>query len=156
MAIHSSILAWRIPWMEKPSRLQSTGSQRVGHNWATSPHLTSGWKVLWWLGVSGTLSVIHGRPERYWLSWNWVSLLESWALWGLIQELSPRRCSSVHKDTSGGGRIFLVHHDDCHYFSTPLLSVYVWIFVLRSGYQQAVRIQYLQLSGYSPCPYCNF
>ena len=37
MAIHSSILAWRIPWMEKPSRLQSTGSQRVGQDWATSP-----------------------------------------------------------------------------------------------------------------------
>jgi len=32
MAIHSSILAWRIPWMEKPGRLQTTGSQRVGHN----------------------------------------------------------------------------------------------------------------------------
>ena len=31
MAIHSSVLAWRIPRMEKPSRLQSTGSQRVGH-----------------------------------------------------------------------------------------------------------------------------
>ena len=29
MAIHSSILAWRIPWTEKPSRLRSTGSQRV-------------------------------------------------------------------------------------------------------------------------------
>ena len=27
MAIHSNILAWRLPWMEKPSRLQSTGSQ---------------------------------------------------------------------------------------------------------------------------------
>ena len=39
MAIHSSILAWRIPWMEKPSRLQSAGLQRVGHDWATSPHL---------------------------------------------------------------------------------------------------------------------
>ena len=37
MAIHSSILAWRIPWTEKPSRLQSTGLQRVGHDWATSP-----------------------------------------------------------------------------------------------------------------------
>ena len=37
MAVHSSILAWRIPWTEKPSRLQSTGSQRVRHNWATSP-----------------------------------------------------------------------------------------------------------------------
>ena len=32
MAIHSSILAWRIPWTEKPSRLQSTASQRVGHD----------------------------------------------------------------------------------------------------------------------------
>ena len=36
MGTHSSILAWRIPWMEEPGRLQSTGSQRVGHNWATS------------------------------------------------------------------------------------------------------------------------
>ena len=32
MATHSSILAWRIPWMEEPGWLQSTGSQRVGHN----------------------------------------------------------------------------------------------------------------------------
>ena len=36
MVTHSSILIWRIPWMEKPGRLQSTGSQRVRHNWATS------------------------------------------------------------------------------------------------------------------------
>ena len=32
MATHSSILAWRIPWIEEPGRLQSTGSHRVGHN----------------------------------------------------------------------------------------------------------------------------
>ena len=32
MAILSSILAWRIPWMEEPDRLQSMGSQRVGHD----------------------------------------------------------------------------------------------------------------------------
>ena len=32
MATHSSILAWRIPWMEEPGKLQSTGSQRVGHD----------------------------------------------------------------------------------------------------------------------------
>ena len=36
MATHSSTLAWKIPWTEKPGRLQSMGSQRVGHNWATS------------------------------------------------------------------------------------------------------------------------
>ena len=33
MATHSSILAWRIPSTEKPGRLQSIGSHRVGHNW---------------------------------------------------------------------------------------------------------------------------
>ena len=32
MVTHSSILAWSIPWTEEPGRLQSTGSQRVGHD----------------------------------------------------------------------------------------------------------------------------
>ena len=32
MATNSSILAWKIPWMEEPGRLQSMGSQRVGHD----------------------------------------------------------------------------------------------------------------------------
>ena len=32
MATHSSILAWKIPWMEEPGRLQSMGLQRVGHS----------------------------------------------------------------------------------------------------------------------------
>ena len=32
MAIHSSTLAWKIPWMEEPGRLQSMGLQRVGHD----------------------------------------------------------------------------------------------------------------------------
>ena len=40
MATHSSILAWRISWTEEPGRLQSTGSQRVGHDWATSLSLS--------------------------------------------------------------------------------------------------------------------
>ena len=36
IATHSSILAWRISWREEPGGLQSTGPQRVGHDWATS------------------------------------------------------------------------------------------------------------------------
>ena len=32
MATHSSILTWKIPWMEEPGRLQSMGLQRVGHD----------------------------------------------------------------------------------------------------------------------------
>ena len=34
MATHSTALAWKIPWMEKPGRLQSMGSQRVRHDWS--------------------------------------------------------------------------------------------------------------------------
>ena len=40
MATHSSTLAWKIPWAEEPSRLQSMGSQRVRHDWATSLSLS--------------------------------------------------------------------------------------------------------------------
>ena len=36
MATHSSILAWRIPWTGEPGRLQSMGSQRAGHDLATT------------------------------------------------------------------------------------------------------------------------
>ena len=41
MAIHPSILAWRIPWTEESGRLQSTGLQKVGHDRATSPSFFS-------------------------------------------------------------------------------------------------------------------
>ena len=40
MAIHSSIFAWKISWKEEPGGLQSMGSQRVGHNWATNTYLS--------------------------------------------------------------------------------------------------------------------
>ena len=40
MAIHSSTIAWKIPWTEELGRLQSMGSQRVGHDWATSLSLS--------------------------------------------------------------------------------------------------------------------
>ena len=49
MAPHSSTLAWKIPWAEEPGRLQSMGSLRVGHNWATSLSLFTftHWRRQW-------------------------------------------------------------------------------------------------------------
>ena len=47
MATHSSTLAQRIPWTEEPGRLQSTGSQRVGHVWATSLSLSLYERITW-------------------------------------------------------------------------------------------------------------
>ena len=40
METHSSMHAWRIPWTEESGRLQSIGSQRVEHDWATNTHNT--------------------------------------------------------------------------------------------------------------------
>ena len=51
MTIHSSILAWRIPWTEKPCRLQSMGSRRVGHNWSNLEHM----HAVTYLAVGGLL-----------------------------------------------------------------------------------------------------
>ena len=39
IAKYPSVLAWEIPWTEKPGRPQSMGSQRVGHNLATTQHV---------------------------------------------------------------------------------------------------------------------
>ena len=64
MVIHSSILAWRIPWMEKHGRLQSMGSQRVRHDWATSLHFT----------FSSYASIPHVLIEFHWRQaffFNW-------------------------------------------------------------------------------------
>ena len=62
MATHSSTLAWKIQWTEEPGGLQSMGSLRVGHNWATSLSLSTfmHWRrkcVLAWR-ISGT-----GEPD---------------------------------------------------------------------------------------------
>ena len=53
-AAHSSTLAWKIPWMEKPDRLLSMGSQRFGQDWAT--------KLPWWLRWQSVCRQC-GRPE---------------------------------------------------------------------------------------------
>ena len=51
VAIHSSILPWRNPWTEEPDGLQSMGSQRAGHVWATK-HSTAQHVGCWNLGCS--------------------------------------------------------------------------------------------------------
>ena len=56
MATHSSVLAWRIPWTEEPDRLQSIGSQRVGHDWSDLGHMHCA-KHFFPFCASGTTSV---------------------------------------------------------------------------------------------------
>ena len=84
MAPHSSILVWKIPWTEEPGRLQSVGSLRAGHDWATSLLLFTfmcwrrKWQPTtssclenprdvgaWWAAVYG---VAQSRTRLKWLS----------------------------------------------------------------------------------------
>ena len=84
MAPHSSTLAWKIPWLEEPGGLQSVGSLRVGHDWATSlslftfMHRRRKWQTTpcsclenprdggaWWAAVYG---VAQSQTRLKWLS----------------------------------------------------------------------------------------
>ena len=65
MAAHSSILAQEIPWTEEPGGLQSTGSQRVGHNWATSLKIFTLQLLLiayWMPGATPGTEGMHSPP----------------------------------------------------------------------------------------------
>ena len=73
MAPHSSTLAWKIPWMEEPGRLQSMGSLRVGHDWMTSLSLFTfmHWRRKW----QPTPVFLPGESQ------GWGSLV-GFRLWG--------------------------------------------------------------------------
>ena len=63
MATHSSTLACKIPWAEEPGRLQSMGSRRVGHDWATSLSLFTflHWRRKW----QPTPVFLPGEPQGW-------------------------------------------------------------------------------------------
>ena len=74
MATHSSTLAWKIPWTEEPGRLQSMGSQRVGHNWATSLSLFKDEEkatILYWsIPCSGGCILSQDFAFLFWWGWK--------------------------------------------------------------------------------------
>ena len=71
MAPHSSTLAWKIPWTEKPGRLQSMGSLRVGHDWESSLFTF----MHWWRKWQPTPVFLPGESQ------GWGSLVGC-HLWG--------------------------------------------------------------------------
>ena len=84
MATHSSFLVWRIPWTVEPGRLQSMGSQRVGHDWVTSLSFTffpdnccwllvSCYLPIFWEGFEGSLLGYH--HHLWWLECSQSSSL---------------------------------------------------------------------------------
>ena len=77
MAPHSSTLTWKIPWTEEPGRLQSMGSWRVGHDWATSLSLFTflHWRRKW----QPTLVFLPGESQGRGAWWAAVyGVAQSW------------------------------------------------------------------------------
>ena len=100
MAPHSSTLAWKIPWTEEPGRLQSMGSQRVGH-WATSFHFSlssigegNGNPLQCsclenpWTKEPGGLHTVRGVTKS----------------WTRLKRVSSPLATNVRVDPAGGGR----------------------------------------------------
>ena len=97
MATHSIILVWKIPWMEEPGTLQSMGSQRVGHDWATNTSLCfCFWSQLMYfcsVGIDGSPpgSPIPGILQARILEWVAISFPNAWKWKVKVKSLSRVR-----------------------------------------------------------------
>ena len=84
-SIHPSILAWRIPWTEKPGGLQSMGSQRVRHKWL-STHACSHMSGSWWTLASqmffeSLLNHVCSCPIDHWHQMVWTTQIQGVEKW---------------------------------------------------------------------------
>ena len=97
---HVSTLAWQIPWTEEPGRLQSIGSRRVGHDWATSHTLV--------------YSQSYGFPSSHIQTWE-LDHKESWApknwyFWIVVLEKtqeSPLDCKEIQPVNPKGNQFWI-------------------------------------------------
>ena len=106
MAPHSSTLAWKIPWTEEPGRLQSLGSRRVRHNWATSLSLFTfmHWRRTW----QPTPVFLPGNPrdgEAWWA-----------AVYGVAQ--SQTRLKQLSSSSSSTTNIMQLNHPETILYSS--------------------------------------
>ena len=118
MATHSSILAWRIPWAEEPGGLQSTGSQRVGHNWATSLHLSI--SKVFFLSWKHIISILY-QCDFYWLHSLLMNLQGSCS------------CSLLLNDTAVEVFVSLVCFPSHLFLEMSLMGQRVWTVLKFSG-----------------------
>ena len=135
MAPHSSTLAWNIPWTEEPGGLQSMGSLRVGHNWASSLSLFTfmHWRRKW----QPTPVFLPGESQGQWS-------LVGCCLWvrtesDMTEVREPRyynykllviwQIIICHTTSVTGLRTF-VHTHSCFYFFIKLRIIYWPLHVL--------------------------
>ena len=110
MATHFSTLAWKIPWTEKWCRLQSMGSQRVGHDWVTSLSLCNRSYLQHYL-IYDMCTVLPLPKPKIWFCVRTYRLLFLCPLWrqenwgtkrlGNIHEVRARKCQGQDSVRAG-------------------------------------------------------
>ena len=89
MATHANILAWRIPWIEEPGRIQSIGSQRVRHDWSnwacTHPLVLEQFvkrlSLLYWIFLQCCVCVyIYTHIYKYIWTYTGLFILFLWSI----------------------------------------------------------------------------
>jgi len=121
MATHSSILAWKIPWMEEPGRLQSMGSLRVGHNWVTSLSLSCIGE-----GNGNPLQCSCLENPRDGGAW-WAAVYGVTQSPTRLKRLSSSSSSSIHGVMSSAGSYILT------FFSLCVCLLYILISIARTS-----------------------
>ena len=97
METHSSTLAWKIPWMEEPGGLQSMGSLRVRHDWATSLSLFT---FMYWRRKWQPIPVFLPGDSQGWGS------LVGCCLWGCKSQTWVKQLSSRKKNKSPRSNVY--------------------------------------------------
>ena len=112
MTPHSSTLAWKIPWTEKPGRLQSMGSRRVGHDWATSLSLFTftHWRRKW----QPTPVFLPGESQRR-------GSLVGWRLWGQQSRTRLKRLGS--SSSSSSNWLLSARHSSLTFLGVRLICI---------------------------------
>ena len=128
MAPHSSTLAWKIPWMEEPGRLQSMGSLGVGHDWATSLSLFTfmHWRRKW----QPTPVFLPGESQGAW----WA------AVYGVAQSRTRLRRLSSSSSSSALLRGWTSSRAGCQLSSMKATAQFLAQMILNA----LVELQYLK------------
>ena len=161
MATHSSTLAWKIPWMEEPDRLQSMGSQRVGHDWVTSLSLCmvmgQGWYSLWYCCCAR--EIVYKNKEAAVHRQSWFTLLERIQMPYVLLTAPPEKARGTWWGWRGSERLTQNTEWACIRLSSPHPScassqgvALVWL----PGLHQCSKVlsAFLFLSPQPTCP-CN-
>ena len=138
MAPHSSTLAWKIPWMEEPGGLQSTGLLRVRHDWMTSLSLFTfmHWRRKW----QPTPEFLPGESQ------GWGSLVGC-RLWGRTQSDTTEVTAAAAAAELNAVWVFILSELKMHYFFILSVQNHVFKIIFKKSFWEIISLIWIYSRG---------